>query len=102
MIPTFTRGETFGALIELTPEEWAGLYPWQAIRAAALQGAVRRPLAVTADAAARTILLTADTTSWAERLTHIDVRIERASGVVYLPSGSTMDILISAPVTETS
>lgn len=100
MTPSFKRGATARILLDqFTDEEWAAIHPWDAIKAEAQQGAVVHPMAVTSDPEARTILLSADTSSWLLRLARIDVRIVRGSAAIYLPSATSLLIEITSPVT---
>lgn len=100
MTPTWKRGATARILLDqFTDEEWAAIHPWDEIKAEAQQGAVVHPMTVTFDPEARTILLSAETSSWLLRLARIDVRIERGGVTVYLPGASTLLIEITSPVT---
>lgn len=78
------RGATFRAAFEFTAEEWAEIYPHDAITANALQGETRFPLTVTVEAADRMILLGGATDAW-EVGTPVEVDLWVTIGAVTIP-----------------
>lgn len=100
MTPAFKRGATARILLDqFTDEEWGAIHPCDEIKAEAQQGAVVHPMTVTFDPEARTILLSANTSTWSLRLARIDARLVRNGVTVYLPSASSLLIEITSPVT---
>lgn len=56
-VPKLKRGASFIVDLELTPDEWATVYPWSAVRCEVVQGSRRTTVAVSADPATFTIML---------------------------------------------
>lgn len=101
MTVTIKRGALLKVTMELTPEEWAAISPWETIRAEAQMGAVEHEMTVTADDANRTLLLTLNTQPLAFGAWKFDVRAEKPDGeIVFIPPSSILMFTVIEGVTE--
>lgn len=103
---TVKRGATVRIILTFTAEEWAPLYPWTSIKAEAQSGVtggsgwVEHEFAISVDAPARKITLTAPTQPWGIGTYQWDVRIEKDGESIFLPPETTDSIKVIEGITE--
>lgn len=95
------RGATFKATLEFTEQEWAAIYPWDAIEAEVGQGSKRYPLNIQVNAAARTVtLVRVNTSLWVVGPAAFDVWITRGSQKLPFPASSNIRLNVIEGITE--
>lgn len=92
------RNSTFRADLIFTEEEWAALYPWEAIEAKLGQGARRFPLQVATNAEQRQVTVTlSDPNQWRRTVAGeaaFDVWITRNGLRIPIPAGENMNFTL--------
>lgn len=104
MINTIKRGATLAIPATFSPDQWDRLYPWTSIASSILQGNRRTPLAVSVDAANRTVTLTATSTETAMlvvgMVAEIDLRVTRGGIVIPVPSSINIPLKVIEGATQ--
>lgn len=96
----YKRGTTFEAILEIDPQEWAAIYPWESIRAEAQQGQIEHEMTITVSPEARSVLFTLDTQPMSLGSWKFDALIIKNGRKIYLPPDQDYTFQIIEPVTE--
>lgn len=95
-------GSTVQILIEFTEDEYAAIFPNEEFTAECeITGGVEYPMTIIQDAANRTVLLRANTTSWTKGRYKCDIRVTKNGITTFIPQNSYIEFELIAPVTET-
>lgn len=102
MMDTIKRGATFRVAISFSSDaEWAVVYPYTTATASLVDSrGTSYPLTVTADAPARSLILTATAAAWAVGRAKYDVLVIKSGSRIPIPFGENVDISVIEGVTQ--
>lgn len=105
---THKIGSTVRFLLKFDDEKWAALYPYDSVKAEAKptkalsNGVSEYEMNITVDVASKTIIVSADTQTWAlEKATYrFDLRFEKNGEYIFIPAEGGYEFRLSPPITD--